>query len=565
MMGNSDFYTGAFPAEYGNATSGVFDIKMKAGNTERREHTFQAGIMGIDFATQGPFTSGGDASYIMNYRYSTMALIAPILPDDAGILKYQDLAFKVNVPTKNSGTFSLWSISALDGQEMVAADSSDWQSNFDRDNSQTDLYMFASGLSNKLVLNSNTLLNTTLSATGNGLSHREQRLDYSLEPHSQASIQDDSWRYAFESSISKRFSPKHSNKTGIKYSKIGYDVAIEQSQAEGETPLTLAEDKGTSGLLQFYSQSKLTPIKGLSLNLGLHSQYFLLNDKYSVEPRAGLKYELDDNQSLAVAYGSHSRIERLPVYLVKINGTTPNKQLDLIKSHHYVLSYNMKLNHYMRLTVEPYYQGLTNIPVAPDSYMSTINMKNDVFLNQELINDGTGRNVGVDVTFEQFLHNGFYYLATASIFDSKYTPTDGIERNTRFNKNFVFNVLVGNEWMLGRNKNNVLSTNMRINYLGGNRKEPIDMQSSTTNKDVVYGETNGSIAFSDRYKDVPVVSLSVSYRKNKPNYSSVWSLHILNASSAQEYSNDLYNLTTEKVETIFDGIMLPNLSYKIEF
>ena len=525
MMGNSDFYTGAFPAEYGNATSGVFDIKMKAGNSERREHTFQAGLLGIDFATQGPFIQGSDASYIMNYRYSTMALVAPILPDDAGILKYQDLAFKVNVPTKKSGTFSLWSISALDGQEMVAADSADWQSNFDRDNSQTDLYMFAGGLSHKMILNSSTFLNTILSATGNGLSHSEQRLDYSLVPHPQASIQDDSWRYAIESSISKRFSTKHSNKTGIKYSRIGYDVLIEQSQAEGAAPLTLAEDKGTSGLLQFYSQSKLTPMKGLSLNVGVHSQYFLLNDKSSIEPRAGLKYELNDKQSLAVAYGSHSRIERLPVYLVKINGTTPNKQLDLIKSRHYVLSYNMKLNPYMRLSIEPYYQSLTNIPVAPDSYMSTINMKNDVFLNQELINDGTGRNVGVDLTFEQFLHNGFYYLATASIFDSKYTAADDVERNTRFNKNFVFNVLVGNEWMLGRDKNNILSTNMRINYVGGNRRESIDMQSSAIDKDVVYGETNGSIAFSDRYKDVPVVSFSVSYRKNKPNYSSVWSLH----------------------------------------
>ena len=565
MMGNSDFYTGAFPAEYGNATSGVFDINLKTGNTSKREQTFQAGLMGVDYATQGPFRMGDDASYIMNYRYSTMALLAPILPDDAGILKYQDLAFKVHVPTENIGTFSLWSVSSLDGQEMVAADSTDWRSNFDRDNSQTDLYMFASGLSHKQILNSGALLNTTVSATGNGLTHKEQRLDYDLQPKPQSHIQDDTWRIAAETSLSTRFSQKHSNQTGVKYSQIGYDVEIAQSQAEGEAMLTIADDDGSAGLLQAYSQSKITPLKGLSLNLGVHAQYFLLNEKYSLEPRAGLKYELNDDQSLAIAYGAHSRIERLPVYLVEMDGETPNRELDLIKSHHYVFSYNLKLNPYMRLSVEPYYQSLTNIPVAPDGYMSTINMTNDVFLNQELVNDGTGRNVGVDITFERFLYDGFYYLGTASIFDSKYTAADGTERNTRFNKNYVFNGLIGKEWMLGKGKNNVLSANFRINYSGGNRIESIDVPASEMEKEVVYGETDGTLSFEEKFKDTPVASFSVSYRKNKPNYSSIWSLHIINAGSAEEYSHDQFNLRSGNVETKHQGIMVPNLSYKIQF
>lgn len=564
MMGNSDFYTGAFPAEYGNAASGVFDINLKTGNSNKREYTLQAGVIGVDFSAQGPFVMGQDASYIMNYRNSTMALISPILPEDTGILKYQDFSFKTNFPTKKAGIFSLWGISALDGQDMDAVDSIDWKANFDRDNSQTKLYMFAGGLSHKMVLNSSTFLNSTLSATGNGVSHKEQRLNYSLQPLPQSNIDNNTWRYTIQSSIGKRFSTMHDNQTGFYYSQLGYDVDIEQSQAEGETPVTLAKQNGQSGLLQLYTQSKITPLPGLSLNVGVHAQWLFLNDTYSIEPRAGVKYDINGKHSLAFAYGLHSRIERLPIYFVDIDGSNPNKNLDLLKSAHYVLAYNVKLNDNLRLYIEPYYQSLSNIPVSPNSYLSTINMQNDVFFNEALVSKGSGRNIGVDFTIERFLHNGFYYLATASFFDSKYTAADGVERNTRFNKNYVFNLLAGKEWAVGKEKNNMFSANIRLNYLGGNRKDAIDEQASIIDKEVVYGESGGK-AFDKKYQDVPVISFTLSYRTNKPGYSSVWSLQILNAGSAQEYSNDFYSLKTGKVETKYDGIMIPNLSYKIEF
>ncbi len=565
MLGNSDFYTGAFPAEYGNATSGVFDINLKTGNSEQREYTLQAGLIGVDFASQGPFTKGKSASYIMNYRYSTMALVAPILPEDTGILKYQDLSFKTNFPTKDAGTFALWGIGALDGQEMEAADSADWKANFDRDNSQTDLYMFATGLNHKIALNSSMFVNTTLSATGNGLLHKEQRLDYTLQPHPQSRANNDTWRYSLQSGIVKRFSSQHSNQSGFNYSQLGYNIDIEQSQAEGELPETMAKQTGETGLLQLYTQSKFKLSSKISINAGLHSQYLFLNDNYSIEPRIGLKYKISDKQNLALAAGLHSRIERLPIYFVDRNGNYPNKNLKLMKSAHYVMSYNLNISDNLRLCVEPYYQQLTDVPVSPDSYISTINMKNDIFFNEILTSKGSGRNIGIDITLERFLHKGFYYLATASIFDSKYTAANGIERNTRFNKNYVVNLLAGKEWVVGDEGNNILSANVRLNYQGGNRIEPVDKQLSVANKDIIYGETNNSMAFEKSYDDVPVFSFTLSYRKNKPNYSSVWSLQILNATGTREFSNDFYNLRTGKTDKKYDGIIVPNLSYKIEF
>jgi len=565
MMGNSDFLTGAFPAEYGNATSGVFDIKLRKGSNKKRRYTVQAGLIGVDIATEGPFVEGGKSSYLMNYRNSTMALLSPILPDNTGILKYQDLAFKTHFPTKKAGTISFWGIGALDGQEMEAADSSEWDMNADRDNSKTRLYMYASGLSHRIRLGSQTFLKTRLSATGSGLSHKEKRVGFDDVERPQSNADNNSWRLTFKSNINHYFSKNHSNQTGIQYSRMGYNIDIVQSPAEGADPVPMASQKGNSGLIRLYSQSRIDLGKRFTLNAGVNTLWFFLNDNYSIEPRAGLTYQINPKQSIALAYGIHSRIENLKVYFVKEDEAYPNKSLDLMKSAHYVLSYDLKINDHLRLGIEPYYQQLKNVPVASDSYISTINSEEEIFFNEVLVNEGTGHNIGIDFTLEQFLHKGFYYLLTASIFDSKYTGADGIERNTRFNRNYVINALAGKEWKVGKNDNNLLSANVRLNYMGGNRKEPVNRPASLAAKEVIFEETTGSRAYEEQFDDKPIVSFTISFRRNKPTHASIWSLQVLNALKTEEFDRHYYNLNTHRIDRQYKGIMVPEISYKIEF
>jgi hypothetical protein len=110
MLDNSDFFTGAFPAEYGNALSGVFDMKLRNGNNQNYQHTAQVGTIGFDFASEGPLQKGKQASYLINYRYSSMALLGDLFPDliDAALgMEYQDLSVKLNFPTQTLGTFSV--------------------------------------------------------------------------------------------------------------------------------------------------------------------------------------------------------------------------------------------------------------------------------------------------------------------------------------------------------------------------------------------------------------------------------------------------------------------------
>jgi hypothetical protein len=111
-LSNSDFLTGAFAPKYGNAIAGVFDLKLKNGNTKKHEHMFQFGLNGAEIGSEGPINKKSKSSYIVNARYSTLELFTKLginLGANA-TPKYQDFTYKLNFPSKKNGTFSIWGI-----------------------------------------------------------------------------------------------------------------------------------------------------------------------------------------------------------------------------------------------------------------------------------------------------------------------------------------------------------------------------------------------------------------------------------------------------------------------
>ena len=128
-----------------------------------------------------------------------------------------------------------------------------------------------------------------------------------------------------------------------------------------------------------------------------------------------------------------------------------NKNLDFTKSQHFVLGYDLQPFKDWRLKTEIYYQQLSNVPV--NTFSSSYSMLNTgssfkTELEDNLTNTGTGKNYGAEVTIEKFFSNGYYGLFTSSLYSSKYKGSDGIERNTAFNGNYVFNALAGKEFKI---------------------------------------------------------------------------------------------------------------------
>lgn len=567
MLANSDFYTGAFPAEYGNALSGVFDVKMRTGNAEKRETAFQIGGIGIDFSSEGPFRKGGKSSYLFNYRYSTLALLKPLIPADAGVIKYQDLSFKFNFPTKKAGTFVLWGIGALDAQNRDAiTDPEKWEKKTDKESFKLNLSNGAVGLTHKLIIDNQTYLHTSLAGSGNGIETAYNELDKQTQLQPRERVNNNTWKLTASTTLNHKFGPRHFNKSGIVYNQHFYKVDNREAKPLG-TPLQIyALENGNTSSVQAFSQSNVQLNGKTELDAGLFAHYFGLNKELSLEPRFGLKWKFAPNHSFGLAYGLNSRIEMIGFYLARQQTDAgiilPNKNLKMSKAHHFGLAWDWLINPDLRLKVEPYYQYLFDIPVVPNSYFSLQNLELDWFFNETLVNKGTGKNLGIDFTLERFLKKGFYYLFTASIFDSKYKGGDGIERNGLYNKHFIFNVLGGKEWRMGRSESNIFGINGRFTYMGGDRLTPILEAESIQQDEIVY---DYSKAYTLKEKNAAILSFSISYRVNKQNHAGIWSFHILNTLGNQEFRGYEISDKTGLPEKKFDRIVVPNLSYKIEF
>jgi hypothetical protein len=564
VLGNSDFFTGAFPAEYSNALSGVFDIHLRKGNNQKRENTVQVGLIGIDAASEGPFKKGGKSSYIFNYRYSTLDLLSSLMPENADGTKYQDLSFKLNFPTQKAGVFSVWGIGLIDRSGQTAKSSKTaWEYMQDRESQDVKQYMGAVGGEHKIYVGENAFFKTTLAATVSGLDLHTERMSDDLQLFPQNVINNTNWNFSLSSSFNKKFSSKHTNKTGLRFTGLKYDMLLKEANKGGQNMQTITDESGFSSLLAAYTNSSFSLSNNWVLNLGLTSQFFTLNNHYTIEPRAGLKWQFASNQSLGLAYGLHSRLEMLNYYFTKsAAGEQINQDLDFTRAHHFVLSYNRNIGENYNLKVEPYIQQLYNVPVIADSSFSFINLQGDWFIKDKLENKGTGLNYGVDLTFEKYVSQGYYYLFTASLFHAKYKGGDKAWHNSRYNRNYAFNLLTGKEWMTGKNKQNIISANVRFTYQGGDRYSPINESQSIVEQEAVYDESR---AFSKQLPAAFIAHTSFSYKINRRQKAHEFAIKIINLTGYKDFYGHRYNFFTHEVDANRESIIIPNISYKIEF
>ena len=319
VLGNSDFFTGAFPAEYGNAVSGVFDMKLRNGNNQRNENTFQVGIMGIDFASEGPLSKKHKASYIFNYRYSTTGLLNV---DLGGKMDYQDLNFKLNFPTRHAGTFAVWGTALLDKYKSSLEENPDkWDYLEDAGQGRSTQYMAAGGVTHRYFFNENTLLKTTLAGTYSDQEAIQTTYDREFNPSPNIDQNSRSTNLILTSSLNRKVNNRFTNKTGLTFTQMFYNMNLELAPFIDQPLETISKGDGNTSLISAYNSSAWGINDKLSLNFGLHGQLLTLNNRWTLEPRASLKWQTNARTSFALAYGMYSRMEKMDVYFVKTQST----------------------------------------------------------------------------------------------------------------------------------------------------------------------------------------------------------------------------------------------------
>ncbi len=568
---NSDFYTGAFPAEYGNALAGAFDIRMRNGNNQKHEFMGQVGFNGFELGAEGPFSENSQSSYMANFRYSTLEILHAAgmsFGTGSAVPEYKDLSFKVNVPLER-GRISVFGLGGNNGIAMLASQDDDSQYGF----TGLDLYnsnkMGVMGLNHIYYINDNARFTNTLAVSG--IESTADIYDLSFDPDNEKIKETlGEVKYTFSSKYSHRFSSRNYLNTGFVYDF--YDVSYNGMQLDpsGEKYLHYLDNSGNMGFARLFTEWQHRFSDDLSVTGGLHASRLFLNNSYAVEPRLGLKWEFTGGQSVNLGAGMHSQTQMKAVYFSQRLTDTlnmvyekTNHDLDFSRSIHLVAGYDRLLGTDHRLKLEAYYQKLYNIPVAwrrPEFSLLSQGGGYGFILDDNMDNTGTGENKGMELTLEKFLNKGFYYLVTASVFDAGYRGYDGVWRNSAFNNNFVFNALAGYEWRVG--SNSLLSVDLKMVYAGGHRKLPVDEQQSLADNALRF---KWNEAYNERFPDYFRLNGRITYRMNRNSFDQEWGIDLQNITNHKNIFIQNWDSSKKEVSTYYQMGFMPMMTYRIYF
>jgi hypothetical protein len=566
MLSNSDFYTGAFPAEYGNAASGVFDLTMRNGNNTKWENSIQLGFQGLEVSTEGPFSTKSKASYLFNYRYSTLGLIQKMgllnLYDDKP--NYQDLAFKIYLPFKKT-TFSLWGLGGLSINENA---------NFPDYLPKNGSNFYATGLNIVSLINDKAYWENIISASGSETNNN----------NSSGVVRNYTYGFLrYSSMFNLKVNAQNTLRFGMVLTNNSYDLSDKRTFMVDKKTVTntILSEKDNTQLLQSYFQWKYRINPKLTLNTGVHFMHLTLNKQSSVEPRLGLRFQVDNKRIINFGAGLHSRLEALPTYLssrgftVSSNGDTTliqsNKNLPIPKSAHVVFGYETRPNSNWRINTEAYYQRQSQAFVSAQSplssfpsFESTYSSLNELAANltSALMGTGRGETYGIELTIEKFLTNGFYLLNTTSLYKATYVDVSGTERRGRFSSDFVENIMAGKEWKVGKAQKNIFNINLKVAWAGGLRVIPIDLPKSIKANTTIY---DYSRIYEERFNNFFRTDFRISYVINKNKKSSTFSLDLNNVTNQQNPLNHSYSQSLKGIAYSYQLGMIPIFNYRLEF
>jgi hypothetical protein len=576
-LSNSDFYTGAFPSEFGNATSGVFDINFRNGNNQVREHSVMFGALGLEVASEGYFNSKSNSSYLVNYRYSTLALLSLVYtPFGDALPVYQDLSFKLNFPSTPIGAISFFGLggdSSVDVAAQLDTTGVDDYDDLDTETFRQTQTMGVIGMKQVLRLNNDAYLKTVIAHSVNRYTDEtfENNLfddDYH-ELFDLTDFRDD--QASIHSSLNYKLDQRNTIRAGAIASFKGFNLKYDAQDLDDGIWTNYVDTEGNSTQYEQYAQWKHRVNEQLTSNLGYHLTYLPFNKTYSVEPRAALTYTHKDNRQLSLAVGLHSKPEHISTFFLDTVDegeeatTSKNIDLEIPKSLHAVLGYSRGLGDNLRATAEIYYQYQFDqvIEATPGSNFAVINSADiwDIVDRDALSSDGLGRNYGIDLSVSRPFQNGMYLMSSASVYKSEYKTYDGDWFNTRFNGDYIANVLFGKEYVL-KKSNRTLGFNLKGSLSGGLRETPVDVMASELAQETV---RDYDLSFTQHVGSYYRFDAGISYKVNREKLTHTILFDIQNVTNRLNVQGSFYDIDVQQEQTFYQTGLFPFINYRIEF
>lgn len=585
LMANSDFLTSAFPAEYGNALGGVFDINLRTGNKERFEFTGQIGAFtGMEAMIEGPLNRKKDGSFVAAYRHSfvEVADAAGIAVGTTALPKYKDFMFNADLGKSKAGRFSIFGIAAHSNIDFIGAelDSTDLWAQRGENAYSTSLFGVL-GVRHNLLLNDHSYLRTVVSGSFTGVSYKEEFTDITENGGllQKVDVKDDFTQWRLSSFYNNKINARLTFRTGIMLQELQLKTLVKTREnvpdfdGDGYPDWWTSRDfDGNFLLTEGYAQAQYRLTQNLTLNGGVHAQHFDFTNDFVAEPRVALNWQVAPRSKVNLGYGLHHQTQPLPVFLFRQqlqdgSSIPTNENLAFTRNQHLVLGYDFKPAADWRLKTELYYQWLSNVPV--DGYASSFSMLNTgadfVFPDKgSLVNEGTGYNRGLEVTLEKFFSKGYYGLMTVSLYESKYKGADGVERSTAFDGRYVFNILAGKEFKIGSTGRRFITFDTKFTTAGGRPFTPVDLEASRlAGREILRDD----LAFSERLDNYARWDVKAGYRINsaKKKFSQTFFLDFQNVTNHENIFAMRYNVEKGEVGRINQIGFFPDIMYRIEF
>lgn len=567
LLDNSDFFTGAFPAEYGGKLSGVFDLHTRDGNAEQFEFVGQMGFAGFEGMAEGPLPGADGSSFIASYRKSTLEVfdLLGISIGFDGVPKFEDVNAKVHLPLGSGHTLDAVVLAGRSDIELLESDEDDvFTGDVDIYNG-TDLAVVGGTWTH--LLSDKAVGKFSVSSV---YSNYRTELDSLTTGESNEVISKDRWYEvnSSESYYSARYrlswAPVRSHYfvAGLEGRALRYDLSEERFTVRDEldgNPFRI-DASGTTGQALGFLGWTWRPADNWTFNTGLFTQYLGLNQQLSLEPRVGASWAFAPGHALSAGVGIHRQMAPLPVYFVY-----DNQDLDYTSSTHYVVGYSVAPAQDVLLKMEGYYKDVSDAPVRADRAdgFSLLNAGTEfggISVDFPLANDGKGRSYGLELSLTKHFTDGWYLLATGSLIRQEYTGSDGIWRDGGFDNGFIGNLLGGYEWKISEGFS--IDMSGKITWAGGAPYTPVDLDRSRLYNSTILDEER---FFAERDDNYSRADVRIDFRQNFKGWSMSTFLSIENVLNTKNVLARLYDAQEGRIKVEHQIGFFPIGGFRIEF
>ncbi len=548
MLGTSRLLVGSPDAMYGDALGGIMDMRLRRGANDRAVHTVQAGLIGIDLATEGPFKKGGGASYLVNYRYSTVGLLGAMgvnLGDE--VITFQDLSFHVALPFRR-GSVSLFGMGGLSSNHFEALeDSTQWV--YDKDSQNIDYLARMGAVGGTLRLLGKKAVWTTTAV----LSEQDQQRDA-----------DGIYMRHYVFSSRDRFDERKlslvSHVRGTLGKRIGYQAG--GSAMERRLFRSFGIEETVAGwLVRPWAQGSVNIGERVRAVLGLAASYWTLNGSAVAEPRLSLTWDMGRRDALMLSAGQRSQLPPVQNYQVSLGTVLDNADIGLIRSQDVSLAVEHAFTEHLVLRAEVFAQRLLDVPVIDTNafqffgpYPPSLSMVNewDGSTFASLSPMGTAGNKGAELSLRQRFNRGLYYHVNGTLLDARYADAYGDEHGSRWNTGFIANAVIGKEFTRRKEKlTRTWGANLRGNVAGGQHYMP--------------AADEGKGPWEGRYATYWRVDLRVYLKREHARRTGMWALDLQNALNTRNEAFRYFDERQRSFVMRYQLGLIPNLSYRIEF